>query len=91
MLNNLRFKKAREQSGQSTVEYILLVTAVIGVMIVFLLRDGGPFKTKLSNTMNTTMSDMEDQAEKISSSHNTAGGSSGNSVVTVNVEVNLFP
>jgi Flp pilus assembly pilin Flp len=47
----------RAQKGQSTVEYILLVTAVIGVIILF-TSNGGPFQTGLNSVFNSTTQDM---------------------------------
>jgi hypothetical protein len=55
----------RHSSGQSTVEYILLVTAVIAV--VFALSNGtnSPFHKKMTNTVNMTMEGMEKEAKRL--------------------------
>ncbi|MDO8675286.1 MAG: hypothetical protein Q7K71_04115 [Candidatus Omnitrophota bacterium] len=50
--------------GQSTVEYILLVTAVIAVIILF-TGPGGAFRNKLSDTINKTTDGMEDMANRL--------------------------
>jgi hypothetical protein len=47
----------RTSKGQSTVEYILLFTAVVTVLILFLNSDRSPLKLQLNNTY----SDMTDQ------------------------------
>jgi Flp pilus assembly pilin Flp len=44
--------------GQSTVEYILLVTAVVGVIILFTTGPGNLFQTRLTNVFNQTTQDM---------------------------------
>jgi Flp pilus assembly pilin Flp len=44
--------------GQSTVEYILLVTAVIAVLVLFMVGNGSLFQTRLTNVFNRTTQDM---------------------------------
>ena len=44
--------------GQSTVKYILLVTAVVAVIILFTLGKGSLFQTRLTNVFNSTTQDM---------------------------------
>ncbi|GIW78173.1 MAG: hypothetical protein KatS3mg104_3236 [Phycisphaerae bacterium] len=56
----LRRKKER---GQSTVEYILLVTAVIAVAIVFLRPNG---EGVLYNTVNKTFHDAASEVNTLS-------------------------
>lgn len=51
--------------GQSTVEYILLVTAVIAVVIFFTTGKESGFQKKLHNVINMTTDDMEKVAERI--------------------------
>jgi len=46
------------QKGQSTVEYILLVTAVIGLIVVFTSPNNGLFQTRLNQVFNETSQDM---------------------------------
>ncbi len=53
--------------GQSTVEYILLVTAVLAVVILFTTGDRSPFKNRLTNVLNLTTGDMERVANRFSS------------------------
>lgn len=51
--------------GQSTVEYILLVTAVIGVIILLTNGKSSPFYNKMTNTVNMTMTGMEKEAQRL--------------------------
>ena len=57
--------------GQSTVEYILLVTAVLAVVIALTTSKNVGFQKQLTNTMKTTMSGMEKQADKLTNAINT--------------------
>jgi uncharacterized protein (UPF0333 family) len=47
MLSKLKRKK-----GQSTLEYIILVTAVIVIVIGLLVSPASPFRTQLNTTFN---------------------------------------
>ena len=51
--------------GQSTVEYIILVAAVIAVAIGFLSGGNGPFQTKLNDTMTTLTNQMTNVVNNI--------------------------
>ncbi len=67
-----------KRTGQSTVEYIVLVSAVIAVAGAFFLAPNSKFKT----TMNTTLSEAADQIDtmnqrKINSTPTTNGQSPG--------------
>ena len=64
MLTSLQKKK-----GQSTVEYLLLVTAVLGVFIVLLVKDKSIFKERVTNTFNIATNDMVDIANRLSGTH----------------------
>ena len=59
MVINRTYKK-----GQSTVEYILVVTAVIAAIIAMT----GGFKTKLNSTMNTTQESINQMSTKLAGS-----------------------
>ena len=51
--------RLRNKRGQSTLEYIILVTAVIAVLIIFLRPNDGV----LVNTINTTYSGVTEGME----------------------------
>jgi len=53
--------------GQSTVEYILLVTAVITVVILFTTGNGNVFQARLNSVFNTTTQDMLNVAARLQS------------------------
>ena len=56
------------RAGQSTVEYIVLVTAVLGAVILFLNGPTSPFRDKLTKSMTTMTSHMETMANRIQNS-----------------------
>ena len=53
------------RSGQSTVEYLLVVTAVIAVVIALATGQDSAFQKKLANTINRTTDGMEDMANRL--------------------------
>ena len=59
------FQKGRSNKGQSTIEYILLVTAVIAVMIFFTTSRNTGVQSHLNATMATAGEGMEDKAAAI--------------------------
>ncbi len=55
-----------KQRGQSTVEYIVLVTAVLAVVILFLTNPGiGGFQSKLNQTMSGVTGQMVNVSERL--------------------------
>jgi Flp pilus assembly pilin Flp len=62
------------EAGQSTVEYILVVTAVIAVIIAMTAN----FKTKLNSSIETAQTGITDMSDKLARSHGgaTSGGPS---------------
>ncbi len=63
MSNQLRRKK----KGQSTLEYIILVTGVIVVLIIF-LRPGGVFNNAFNATLSKGTNGMQDMANRLGGS-----------------------
>ena len=61
-------------SGQSTVEYIILVAAVIAVMIVLIAGKNSIFSNRVSNTFNMATKDMVDKSVTLSESHHPNAG-----------------
>lgn len=48
----------RKNRGQSTLEYVLLVTAVIVIIIGLVVSPNSPFRTTLNTTLNTAVDKM---------------------------------
>ena len=66
MFKNFKLKKFCHEKprGQSVVEYILLVTAVLILMIVFLGKNGA-FKSNVENTLNSTVDSIDNLRNEI--------------------------
>jgi hypothetical protein len=60
--------KNRKRKGQSTLEYIILVTAVIVVIISFLVSPQSVFKTQLNTTLNATTDMMATMSSRLGNS-----------------------
>jgi uncharacterized protein (UPF0333 family) len=54
----------RKNKGQSTVEYILLVAAVIAVLIVF-LGPNGPFASSYNDALSDSATSMNSMTGRI--------------------------
>jgi uncharacterized protein (UPF0333 family) len=57
-----------KRKGQSTVEYIILVAAILAALIIF-LRPGGVFQSSFNSTINASIQDMNDLGGRLAASH----------------------
>jgi len=83
----------KNKKGQSTVEYILLVTAVVAVMIAFVTstKTGG-FQATLNSALGTASEDIGTGMGALSRSHapgTTVVASGDENQIFVNVDGNL--
>jgi len=62
---NISKQTRRKKKGQSTVEYIILVAAVIGALIVFLPTT---FQGAFNATLKSGTNGMEDMANRLADS-----------------------
>jgi len=60
--------KSRKKKGQSTLEYIILVTGVIAILIIFLNPSTGIFNQAFNTTLQTGTNGMEDMANRLATS-----------------------
>ncbi len=68
--NNLIHEGGKDkEKGQSTVEYLVLVGIVIGVVIVFLASGNSPFKTALNSVLNSATNSMINMADRLAASY----------------------
>ena len=59
---------SKRKSGQSTLEYIILVTGVIAILIVFLNPTTGVFNVAFNRTLQSGTNGMEDMANRLQTS-----------------------
>ena len=62
---NMQAQPQRKKKGQSTVEYIILVAAIIGALIIFL---PGIFTTAYNATLSSGTNGMENMADRLAGS-----------------------
>ena len=62
---NIMEKPRRKKKGQSTVEYIILVAAIIGALIIFL---PGTFRDAYNATLQSGTNGMQNMADGLSAS-----------------------
>jgi uncharacterized protein (UPF0333 family) len=55
----------KKKKGQSTLEYIILVTGVIAVLLIFLAPGSGIFNTAFNSTLSQGTNGMEDMANRL--------------------------
>ena len=65
MLKRNITKKPRKKKGQSTIEYIILVAAVIGALLVFL---PGTFQSAYEATLSSATNGMEAMGNRLRTS-----------------------
>ena len=62
----------KNKRGQSTVEYVLLVTAVVVVIIAFIGNNNSGFRKQLNSTLNTAGDSMSTIGDTLAASHGLA-------------------
>ncbi len=55
----------KNKQGQSTLEYIILMTAVVVAVIAFVVSSDSPFKKALNSTLNSGTGTMNDMGHRI--------------------------
>jgi len=63
----VQFKK-RKKKGQSTLEFILLVTAVVVILLAFLTGPNSLFQQKYNDTLKAATNGMVNMAERLGGS-----------------------
>ena len=59
----------RHKRGQSTLEYVLLVTAVIVIIIGLVASPTSPFRRTLNSALNSSLNGMNVMAQRLNNSH----------------------
>jgi len=65
MLKKIRKLTGQKKKGQSTIEYIVLVTGVIALLIVFLKPNEGIFSKSYNKVLVMGTNGMEDMANRL--------------------------
>ena len=61
-------RAAPKKKGQSTVEYIILVAAVLAAILIFVAGPTSPFRTAFNSTLTQGTNGMENMATRLSTS-----------------------
>jgi len=59
----------KKRKGQSTVEYLVLVAAVIAVILLFVGNQNSPFRTKLNGVLDSATNSMTNMAGRLNRSY----------------------
>lgn len=65
--HNKIMKPKKKKKGQSTVEYIILVAAIISLLIIF-LGPNGPFRQAFNDALTTGTNGMVNMAGRLAGS-----------------------
>jgi Flp pilus assembly pilin Flp len=57
------------KKGQSTVEYVLMATAVIAVIVGLVVAPDSPFRSKVNETFNQAITDMDVMSGRLSDTY----------------------
>ena len=74
------------------MEYILLVTAVLAVIIVLVVGNNSPLQNQLNSALNSAVSQINSEAGYLSTSHDAHSaptGTAGLPNITINIEAGL--
>ena len=77
--------KLKNKRGQSTVEYVLLVTAVVAVVIAMVTSNKSGLQSQLNSTLNSAVEQIGNMSDRLTSSE--AGSLGGNSTPPYTVPV----
>ena len=61
-------RAASKAKGQSTVEYIILVAAIIAAILVFVGTSSSPFRAAFDATLRSGTNGMQDMANRLQTS-----------------------
>ena len=61
-------RAAPKKKGQSTVEYIILVAAVLAAILVFVAGTNSPFRTAFNKTLGQGTNGMEAMSTRLAAS-----------------------
>lgn len=62
-------KAKNRKKGQSTLEYIILVTGVIAILLIFLNPTTGVFNNRFNATLGDATGSMQNMARRLNASY----------------------
>jgi len=78
-------KHIKNKRGQSTVEYVLLMTAVVAVIIAMVTSNKSGFQGQLTNTINSAVGTIGSMSDRLAVSEPGSGPSNATAPYTVNI------
>ena len=75
----------KNKKGQSTVEYVLLVTAVIAVIIAMVTSNKSGLQSQLNSTLNSAISGVGSMSDRLAASQPASGSSNATPPYSVSV------
>ncbi len=75
----------KNKRGQSTVEYILLMTAVVAVIIAMVTSNKKGLQSQLNATLNSAIETIGTMSDRLANSEPASGPSNATNPVTINV------
>jgi Flp pilus assembly pilin Flp len=78
----------KNKRGQSTVEYVLLVTAVVAVIIAMVTSNKSGLQSQLNSTLNSAIEQVGNMSDRLAASEQ---GSSGGGNATPPYSVSVLP
>ncbi len=74
----------KHNTGQSTVEYVLLMTAVVAVIILMVTQPNTGLQGQLTNTINSAIGQVDTMSTRLAGSEPASAPSNFQSNYTVN-------
>ncbi len=75
----------KHKRGQSTVEYVLLMTAVVAVIIVMVTSNKRGLQAQLNSTLNSAIETVGTMSDRLANSEPASPPSNATNPITVNV------
>jgi len=66
-------KHIKNKRGQSTVEYVLLVTAVVAVIIFMITGSKSEFQQKMNDTLTNSIDEIGNMSDRLQNSEAATG------------------
>ena len=75
----------KNKKGQSTVEYVLLMTAVVAVIIAMVTSNKSGLQSQLNSTLNSAISTVGTMSDRLAASEPASANGNATNPVSLNV------